>query len=207
MVQDGEREHAVETVIRAEEVYCVDGLTFERTAEVLDAEGQSVAVSTLKRWSAKYNWPAKREELRTALMDIKRNRILLTSQHLAQCLKNLDNPMQIYAAARLQEIQLKAEELAVKGLGRPAAMPSPAAPARDIATPDDAAQALEEAIKLKLGRMLSDPAQVDLAAVKNVRQALDLIGDLRRQASAGGERPHTLDPETLRIIKEQIYGL
>ena len=207
MVAEGEREHAVETVIRAEELYCVDGLTFERTAEALDAEGWPVAVSTLKRWSAKYGWPAKREELRTALMDIKRNRILLTSQHLAQCLKNLDNPMQIYAAARLQEIQIKAEELAMKGPGRPGVGLSPAAPARDIATPDDAAQALEEAIKLKLGGMLADPATVDLTAVKNLRQALDLVGELRRQASASGERPKTLDEETLRIIKEQIYGL
>lgn len=207
MVQDGEREHAVETVLRAEELYCVDGLTFERTAEVLDAEGVPVAVSTLKRWSAKYGWPAKREELRNALMDIKRNRILLTSQHLSHCLKNLDNPMNIYAAARLQELQLKAEELAVKGLGKPVAALSPAGPPRDIATPDDAAQALEEAIQLKLGGMLSDPSKVDLATVKNLRQALDLVADLRRQASAGGERPKALDEETLRIIKEQIYGL
>ena len=51
-------EHEPGTVWRAQELYCMDRLSFERGSELT-----GVATSTLKRWADKYRWSERREEL------------------------------------------------------------------------------------------------------------------------------------------------
>ena len=49
-------EYEPETVWKAQELYCVDRLSFARVAELT-----GVSATTLKAWSEKYGWRAKRE--------------------------------------------------------------------------------------------------------------------------------------------------
>ena len=44
-------EHEPETVWKAQELYCVDRLSFARVAELT-----GVSATTLKAWSEKYGW-------------------------------------------------------------------------------------------------------------------------------------------------------
>lgn len=86
---------------RAEELYIVDGLTYEQVA---DATG--VSVSQLKNWGVDGQWREKREEYRKALGEIKRNTVLLRKRLIAQALSSLD-PQHVYAAARVENISIK----------------------------------------------------------------------------------------------------
>mgnify|MGYP001385327336 CR=1 FL=1 len=54
--------YSFELVERAEQLYCVDGHTFEAVATLT-----GVAVSTLKRWSERYDWQDKKESIRQAM--------------------------------------------------------------------------------------------------------------------------------------------
>ena len=63
-------EYEPETVWRAQELYCVDRLSFARVAELT-----GVSATTLKAWSEKYDWRAKREEIAQAESEIRVNTI------------------------------------------------------------------------------------------------------------------------------------
>ena len=64
-------EHEPETVWKAQELYCVDRLSFARVAELT-----GVTATTLKSWSEKYGWRAKREEIAQAESDIRVKTVL-----------------------------------------------------------------------------------------------------------------------------------
>ncbi len=166
----GRREHPLETVERAEELWCVDGLTL---ADVSARTG--VATSTLKRWAEKYAWQAKREEIRQALASIRVNTIRLRAKLISNCLDSMQ-AMDAFAVAKMEEVAIKAAELADK---RAEAAPTSAAPLREIATEADAVAALEEAVALRLNAMLASPDKVTLTALREVKQVLDLLGDMR----------------------------
>ena len=76
------REHEPETVFRAQELYCVDRLTYGQVSEAIAKEIEPVAVSTLKRWSSKFEWRERREEIAQALADISGDTILARSKLL-----------------------------------------------------------------------------------------------------------------------------
>ena len=61
------------TIEACEELYILDGLTFEQVAEK-----SGVAVATLKRWSSESapNWPERRKEYRRAQVSIRRGVML-----------------------------------------------------------------------------------------------------------------------------------
>ena len=64
-------EHEPGTVWRAQELYCLDRMSFERVAEMT-----GVATSTLKRWADKYRWRERREELAQVESEIRFNTIM-----------------------------------------------------------------------------------------------------------------------------------
>lgn len=168
----------METVERAEELWCVDGLTL---ADVSARTG--VATSTLKRWAEKYDWQAKRDEIRQALASIRADTIKLRAKLIANCLGSMQ-AMDAFAVAKMEEVALKAAELADK---RAEALPVTAPPMREIATEADAVAALEEAVGLRLNAMLASPDKVTLSSLREVKQVLDLLKDMRAAAGAAAK--------------------
>ncbi|NDY56324.1 hypothetical protein G3N56_06150 [Desulfovibrio sulfodismutans] len=167
------REHPMEVVGRAEELYCVDGLTFDDTAV-----RAGVAVSTVKRWAERYGWQAKREEIRQALSAIRTDTIRLRAKLINNCLGSLQ-AMDAFAVAKMEEVALKAMELADK---RAESTPPASPPLREITSEADAVAALEEAVGIRLSALLASPDKVTLTALKEIKTVLDLLKDMRAQA-------------------------
>ena len=166
MKPDTQKEYSFEVIEKAEELYCVDGLTYEQVASEM-----GIAQSTLKRWGKKYNWAAKREEIRQALSSIRVNTIRLRAELIKNCLDTL-KPMDAFAVAKIEEMALKARE--IKQLeGRDTGV------TREIKTREDALQALTEAVEIRINRLLTQPDQVDFKALKDLRQAMDMLQEMR----------------------------
>ena len=79
------REYPTDTLWRAQELYCVDRLSF---AQVAEATG--VSATTLKNWSEKYGWRTKREEIARAESEIRVNIIKGRQKALEQLLVATD---------------------------------------------------------------------------------------------------------------------
>ncbi|HML52870.1 MAG TPA: hypothetical protein PKC79_02125 [Solidesulfovibrio magneticus] len=196
----GRREHPMETVERAEELWCVDGLTFDEVAT-----RTRVAASTLKRWAEKYGWRAKRDEIRQALASIRADTIRLRARLIQNCLASM-NAMDAFAVAKMEEMAIKAAELSDK---RAEAAPA-GLPMREIATEADAVAALEEAVGLRLNAMLASPDKVTLTTLREVKQVLDLLKDMRAAAGAAAEktpgRENGLSADTADRLRALLGG-
>jgi hypothetical protein len=174
------------TVFEAEDLYCVDRLPMRKVSEQTE-----VPESTLWRWSAKYGWADKREEMRREQSAIRMNMIRLRSKLIEECLNvggDERNPMNVFAAAKMEEVAQKAEDrVRMSDSGRRTSKEESVAPCssekeiqpREIKSEEDAAQALEEALTLKLSIMVQDPKGLDVKAIKGVREAMQMIAEMR----------------------------
>ena len=120
-------EYEPETVWKAQELYCVDRLSFARVAELT-----GVSATTLKAWSDKYDWRAKREEIAQAESDIRVNTIKGRKVALEMLLEAGDGKeasQMAFAVASLESLALKQAELAAAGkIPSAAARPGPKSP-------------------------------------------------------------------------------
>ncbi|HBD18669.1 MAG TPA: hypothetical protein DC063_00210 [Arenimonas sp.] len=186
---------------RAEGLYIIDGLTYEQTAA-----RTGVSVTQLKRWGADGGWGERRAEYRRELSDIRRGTVQLRAKLLRKVLDSPEpDPQDVYAFARIEQVAAAA-----------AAKTQPEAPGaeicegveqRAIQTPEDAVAALGEALQKKINGMLTSPAGVDLAGIKEVRQCLELIGQMRAQMApeeTADPSDRALDAKTIRSIREQL---
>lgn len=174
------REHEPSVVFRAQELYCADRLPMERVRDVLLSElgeAEAPAMSTLWRWSDKYAWGSKREEIAKALADIAADTVLARAAMLKELIASRDAQTG-FAVASLEGLALKQAEAARAGRATLAAQEASVS-RRKLLTAEDAATALQEAVELKLASLLADPGQVDLKAVKNIMEALDAVATLR----------------------------
>ena len=107
------REYPTDTLWRAQELYCVDRLSY---AAVAEATG--VSATTLKAWGQKYGWARRREEIARAESEIRVN-IIKGRQALEQLLAAADAkeaaPM-AFAVSSLESLALKRLELAAAGI-------------------------------------------------------------------------------------------
>lgn len=166
------REHPTDTLWRAQELYCVDRLSY---AAVAEATG--VSATTLKAWGQKYGWARRREEIARAESEIRVNIIKGRQKALEQLLAAEDAkeaaPM-AFAVSSLESLALKRQELAASGK-----IPDVSASVRrKIATRADAVAALREAVERKLGLALVDPDKISTATVQDVKRCLDLVAEL-----------------------------
>lgn len=103
----GRKEISWEIREQAEELYIVDGKTFDEVAEIT-----GVSVAQLKRWGAGFpdpddqekkssSWMDRKKEYRRQFSDIHRDTVRLRQKLLQQALNTLD-PQQVYAAVRLE---------------------------------------------------------------------------------------------------------
>lgn len=192
------REHPTDTLWRAQELYCVDRLSY---AAVAEATG--VSATTLKAWGQKYGWARRREEIAQAESEIRVNIIKGRQKALEQLLAAADAkeaaPM-AFAVSSLESLALKRQELAAAGK-----IPDASASARRrIATRADAVAALREAVERKLGLALSDPEKINAATVQEIKRCLDLVAELEAglPKEAEAQRDKALSLENAQAIRE-----
>ena len=192
-------EHEPGTVWRAQELYCMDRLSFERVSELT-----GVATSTLKRWADKYRWRERREELAQVESEIRFNTVMGRKAILQRLLEAEDGKEASQVAfdvASLESLALKQAELAAAGkipsFSEPEARPH-------IATQADAVAALREAVRNKVGMALSDPGKINAATVQDVKRCLELLGELEARLPKEKEesRDKALSPENAQAIRE-----
>lgn len=164
-------EHEPETVWRAQELYCVDRLSFDKVAE-----STGVAASTLKRWAYIYAWREKREEIAHAEADIRADKVLARSKMLKALLEKQDAQTS-FAVASLESLALKEAEAARLGITLQQAQQD-AAVSVAVSRPEDVTKILRQAVEQKLGLLLSRPENIDLKAVQEVQKTLALISDM-----------------------------
>lgn len=192
-------EHEPGTVWRAQELYCMDRLSFERVSELT-----GVATSTLKRWADKYRWRERREELAQVESEIRFNTVMGRKAILQRLLEAEDGKeasQVAFAVASLESLALKQAELAAAGK-----IPSFSEPETrpHIATQADAVSALREAVRNKVGMALSDPGKINAATVQDVKRCLELLGELEALLPKEKEesRDKALSPENAQAIRE-----
>jgi len=209
-VGENGKEYSQEIVERAQDLYCVDGHTLDQVATIT-----RVSVPTLKRWSVQYNWSTKRDDIRRARSAIRTNRILLHSKLIEKCLSSL-NPMDAFAVSSIEGVVQRAAQLAAKGQARdtqPEVM-------REIKTEADAVAALEEAVESKINRLLADPAGLSFASMKEVKQALGLLKEMKAQTRSreslpegmaksdeGSKAPRGLSGNLAQWLREEVLGV
>ena len=91
-------EHEPGTVWRAQELYCLDRLSFERVSEAT-----GVATSTLKRWADKYHWRERREELAQVESEIEK---------LLDTLTGASPVLLSYANSKIEELDARRQSIA-----------------------------------------------------------------------------------------------
>ena len=191
-------EHEAEIVWKAQDLYCVDRLSFDAVARET-----GVAASTLKRWAEKYAWQAKREEIAKAEADIRADKVLARARTLKTL---LDNPRadMAFAVSALETLAIKEAEIARQNAIRNDSSDLP--PEFSVNTPAEAVAALRKAIENKLALLLSRPENVDLKAVQEVQKCLALVGQLEAAYGGGAEKdkPKALTEENLQAIRAAL---
>lgn len=192
------KEHSWEIREQAEQFYIVDGLTFEQTAEAT-----RVSVSQLKRWAneAKPPWSESRREYRQALSSIRRNTVLAKAKLIKNVVATMD-PQKAYAFTSLETATAKIAQAETLSNAAPAKPQSH----RKIKSPQEAIDALQEAIELKINTMLTQPGELSLKSIKEMKQAMDMIDTMRAKYQTDGKGPRgkAVTPETIAHIHELL---
>lgn len=192
-----------DTIEACEELYILDGLTFEQVAE-----RSGVAVATLKRWSAESqpSWPERRREYRQAQVTVRRGVMLAKAKLISSVLESED-PQKAYAFASLvntgKAIEDEARERAA------ALQPVSVADAvntADYSNPQEMAVALRQAVNSKISQMLSQPGALTIGGIKELQAAMTLLERLVSQAGDGETEKAAPSAETIREWHE-ILGL
>ncbi len=193
------REYPTDTLWRAQELYCVDRLSY---AAVAEATG--VSPTTLKAWGQRYDWSRKRADIAQAESEIRVNLVRGRHKALEQLLTAADAkaaaPM-AFAVSSLESLALKQQELAAAGK-----IPSAAPPARrKIGTRAEAIAALREAVERKLGLALADPDKISTATVQDVKRCLELVAELEASLPKENEAEESRRRGLSQNMAESIY--
>jgi len=176
---------------QAKDLYIIDGLTLEQVARET-----GISERTLAKWSSEEGWAERRREYRLALSEIKRSKVLLRRNLIEKALQSLD-PQDIYAVARLELTEGKSSDIHTRNIND----------LREIRTPEDAIDALQEAVQHKINIMLSKPEELKLSAIKDMKKALELINEMKSKYTKPEERKRGLSDETVQDIKRRILGI
>lgn len=193
------KEYPTDTLWRAQELYCVDRLSY---AAVAEATG--VSATTLKAWGQKYGWARRREEIAQAESEIRVNIIMGRKAILQRLLEAEDGKeasQAAFAVASLESLALKQAELASAGK-LPSYSERSAKP--QIATQADAVAALKEAVRSKVGMALANPEKINAATVQDVKRCLDLVAELEAALPKEAEdvKSRALSPENAQAIRD-----
>ncbi len=191
------REHSFGVRERAESLY-LKGYTYAQVAELT-----GVSQPTIQRWSKEAGWRDKRLARRKKMTEIDEQTLELRLGLLKEASKTLD-PMLSFAVGKMEA--LAARQGALNEIPLPDDID-------DIKTAGDAAAALEEALRLKVGQMISQPEIIDLGAINDLLKTWALLDSMKKESEPSvikdgtAAKKKSLDPETLKKIREEVYGL
>lgn len=180
--------------IDAEDMYITGGLTYEQVAEKT-----GVSLATLKRWGSEGGWTDRKRELREAQRDIKQKTVMLRLG-LLQTAMDKHDPMQVFAAAKFEDLALKKEALrgTISG-GAVNAIPV------SLETPGEAVSLLQVAIERKIGVLVSGDSPLDIKVLKDLKACMELLEQMKQKDAPGTpDEKRTLDADEIRNIREQI---
>lgn len=191
--------YPTDTLWKAQELYCVDRLSY---AAVAEATG--VSATTLKAWGQKYDWAGRRNEIAQAESEIRVNIIKARQKALEQLLTASSAkeaaPM-AFAVSSLESLALKQIEMTAQGK-LPGATP---AIRRKIETRAEAVAALKEAVERKLNLALADVANINTATVQDVKRCLELVAELEAglpQNNSAKQGAQGLTADSARVLRE-----
>lgn len=193
------REYPTDTLWLAQELYCVDRLSYTAVAEAT-----GVSPTTLKAWGQKYDWSRKRAEIAQAQSEIRVNIIKGRKYALEQLLTAEDAKQaasMAFAVSSLESLALKQQELAAAGKLPSAVPPS----CRKIGTRAEAVAALREAVERKLNLALADADKITFATVQDIKRCLDLMGELEASLPKENETEEAKHRGLSRNMAESIY--
>lgn len=181
---------------RAEGLYVFDGLT-------LDAVAADTGISerTIQNWSVEDGWAAKRREYKNAAAEIRRYTTLTKLKLIKDAMTSLD-PQKVYAFSALEKATAKT---IIENTPAPAQVTD-----RQINSPQEAIDALREAVDLKLRVMLGSPDNLSFGAIKDLKQSMELLDSMQAKyvpAGSGAPERKGLSDETVEDIKKRILGL
>jgi len=175
---------------QAEELYLFEGKTHEEIAGIT-----GIAVQTLKGWSVDGGWSDKRREYRQQITEIRRDTVRLRSGLLKQALNSL-NPQHVYAFTNIEQMAVKAakEEFPVIQFNDPII----------IKTPEDAIDALQDLVEKKLNIMLVQPGAINLAKIKEIKQAQELIDKMKEKYKPAKEITESATEEDKKRLIDEV---
>jgi len=193
----------------AEQLYIIEGKTFGEVSELT-----GVSVAQLQRWGAGneeekiISWAERKREYRTAFSNIKRDTLLLRKRMIGKALNSL-HPQDVFAISSLESVAARMEKSIQDkddfnpGVGKEKII---------IKTPEDAIDALSEVVELKINNLLSKPGAINLNAIKEMKQSLELIEKMKdkykdtKKSKASGANT---EQDRKRLIEEvdRILGV
>lgn len=189
---------------QAEELYIVDGRTFDDIAGIT-----GVSVSQLKRWGAADaekevpSWTERRREYQQNQSTIRQNTVKLRAKLLKTALDSGD-PQSVYAFAAIERIEASRKTASTTEKSAvPVMLPDKI---RNIKSPADAVAALEEVIELKLNRLLSSPDVMKHADINDIEKSMKLISSMKQKYAPGtaAEQAETPDAARIKEIRDMI---
>ncbi|XPV77673.1 MAG: hypothetical protein ACNI27_07080 [Desulfovibrio sp.] len=190
------REHPPETVFKAQELYCVERKTFDQVAALV-----KVAASTLKRWAKKYEWQEKRNRLAEAESDIRFDLTIARSEMIKKLMAKGD-PQAAFAVSCLETLAMKQAEAARLGHWVDVAADAASQNELVISNQEEAAEALQKAVETKLARLLTNPDAIDFKTVKDLRESLLLIQEMKPKKEAGVKSKRGISKAVADAIRE-----
>ena len=193
-----------DTIEAAEELYILDGLTFDQVAE-----RTGVSVSQLKRWSADSvpTWPERRKEYRAAQVSVRRGVMLAKAKLIASVIESED-PQKAYAFGSLvasgKQIDAEAKE---RMQIAPAAVAPVDAGIDQLPEGGNMIEALRMAVQGRVSALVQQPGAITLKSVQELMAAMELLKSKTEiptedQPAGGG-----LSDEAAEAIRRQILGL
>lgn len=191
-----------DTIEAAEELYILDGLTFDQVAE-----RTGVSVSQLKRWSADSvpTWPERRKEYRAAQVSVRRGVMLAKAKLIASVIESED-PQKAYAFGSLvasgKQIDAEAKE-------RMQVAPATTAPvdaaAGHVEQALDMVGALRQAVQARVAALTQQPGAITLKAIQELLAAMEMLE--RKTTGTDEQATGGLTDEAADAIRRQILGL
>jgi len=177
----------------AQELYVTEGRTYDQAAKAT-----GVSVGQLKRWGMDEGWTAARKEYRDALSSIKRDTVRLRAKLLKTALV-AGEPQAVYAFAAIEKAAIMG-----KNKTEPVQMSAPEK-LKDINSPADAVEALQQVVELKLNKMLSQPDTLQLSQIKELKQTMELVDQMKAKYNPDDKKEDkTIDAKAIKDIREML---
>lgn len=192
-------EHSPDIVWKAQELYCVDCLSFAKVAELT-----SVTATTLKAWSKKYAWRAKRTEIAQIEAEIRMDIIRSRKKALDMLIASADGKecsQMAFAVTSLESLAMKQKELAFTGK-----LPTALDPIKKpkITTRAEAIKNLGEAVENKLGFALQNPEAINSSTIQDISKILNLMDDLKASLPKDNEQAEKASQGISKSMEENI---